>query len=224
MSNFHNITLIGTFTICILSILTGCSRSNLETLNTTIHTVDVVPNWDKMVAEEVTVFCDISVTVNNVDGSIGVRYTNFRGSFSVSHALVERSEEVIEQNFPHLGDVELEGGDPLSSQNETAKERCVRQREKIEAEISVKKEQIAKTHREIEAQWARDRKENEQDRLAERELEQAAEKGRDTLEKQKKVESLMKEQRERRQRVLDEAQRLRRERDEAVKRLKETPR
>lgn len=224
-----------------LILLTGCSRPNLETLNTTIHTVDVVPNWSTTTSrsggtsvltatvEEVTVFCDISVTVNNVDGTVGVRYSR-----QPTHALVERSEEVIEQNFPHLGDVELKDGDPLAPRNESAKDRCSRRTVEIQREIDVIVAKNAQNALEAEKSRIIAWEKNQQARLAEKTREQAAaEAHRAIVEKQKKewegtaeeakYQRLLKEQRERRQRILDEAQRLRREREQAVRNLKGTP-
>ena len=212
-----------------LILLTGCSRPNLETLNTTIHTVDVVLNREKLVIEEVTVFCDISVTVNNVDGTVGVRYSR-----QPTHALVERSEEVIEQNFPHLGDVELKDGDPLAPRNESAKDRCSRRTVEIQREIDVIVAKNAQNALEAEKSRIIAWEKNQQARLAEQAREHAAaEAHRAIVEKQKKewegtaeeakYQRLLKEQRERRQRILDEAQRLRREREQAVRNLKGTP-
>ena len=224
-----------------LILLTGCSRPNLETLNTTIHTVDVVPNWSTTTSrsggtsvltatvEEVTVFCDISVTVNNVDGTVGVRYSR-----QPTHALVERSEEVIEQNFPHLGDVELKDGDPLAPRNESAKDRCSRRTVEIQREIDVIVAKNAQNALEAEKSRIIAWEKNQQARLAEKAREHAAaEEHRAIVEKQKKewegtaeeakYQRLLKEQRERRQRILDEAQRLRREREQAVRNLKGTP-
>lgn len=224
-----------------LILLTGCSRPNLETLNTTIHTVDVVPNWSTTTSrsggtsvltatvEEVTVFCDISVTVNNVDGTVGVRYSR-----QPTHALVERSEEVIEQNFPHLGDVELKDGDPLAPRNESAKDRCSRRTVEIQREIDVIVAKNAQNALEAEKSRIIAWEKNQQARLAEKAREHAAaEAHRAIVEKQKKewegtaeeakYQRLLKEQRERRQRILDEAQRLRREREQAVRNLKGTP-
>jgi hypothetical protein len=92
--------------IIIMLFFSACSRPPIEKATTTIFAQSPP---DKQ-GNTILYMCDIDIVVNNTDGSVGVKYYNFSPWFAYQHpsTLQKRAEEVVEQLFPHLGDVVLQ--------------------------------------------------------------------------------------------------------------------
>jgi hypothetical protein len=94
------------YALILLCFVFGCSRPPIEKLTTTISAQSPPDQNGKTILYA----CDIDVTVNNMDGTIVIRYFNFSPWFARQHSstLEKRAEIVIEQYFPHLGDITIQ--------------------------------------------------------------------------------------------------------------------